>query len=300
MKRFLFQLSLFSLLVLGAFFFVLSRADGTIDTFYLRFTTPQQESLIIGTSRAAQGLQPKVLNDVCQARLYNYAFTVSHSPFGETYFNSIKRKLKKGNTQGTFIVTVDPWSISSETADPNQAAEFRELDLCVANTKFVNANPNFAYLLNNLGGEYYKALSQKRSYWLLHDDGWLQIDIGMDPLQVEERRRKKIDLYRSERLPQYQFSSVRFEYLKKTIELLNDHGQVFLVRMPVHPEMLELEREFMPDFNDRIGELSSMCKGYLDMTPQGQKYEYTDCHHLYKSSGELVSREIGLWINKKR
>ncbi len=299
MKRFIFQLTLFALLVLGAFLFILSRANGKIDPFYLRFTTPQQENLIIGTSRAAQGLQPKVLNSLCQIRFFNYAFTASHSPFGEIYFNSIQRKLKKGNTPGTFIVTVDPWSISSKTDDPNWTSGFRELDSCLANTKFVNSNPNFLYLLNNLGGEYYKALDQRSSQLLLHEDGWLEVSVDMSPVAVEKRLHSKIELYREEMLPHYQFSSVRFEYLRKTIELLNDHGRVFLVRMPVHPKMMEFEQELMPDFDDKIGKISSLTEGYLNMTKQNQKYEFTDGNHLNKTSGKLVSKEIALWIMKK-
>ncbi len=55
MKKFLLQIGAFivlplSVLVLTTIYY----ADGFIDPFYKRFTSPQQENLIIGTSRAAR------------------------------------------------------------------------------------------------------------------------------------------------------------------------------------------------------------------------------------------------------
>jgi len=84
MKKFIIKTAIFSFLTLSCFLFVLSRADGNTDPFYIRFTTPKQASLILGTSRAAQGLQPAVINEIGKTQLFNYAFTLGQSPFGET------------------------------------------------------------------------------------------------------------------------------------------------------------------------------------------------------------------------
>ena len=81
MKRFIVQFSIIALIALSLFIWIFSFADGTNDPFYLRFTSPKQNNLIIGTSRAAQGLQPKILNGICQTEFYNYAFTLGRSPF---------------------------------------------------------------------------------------------------------------------------------------------------------------------------------------------------------------------------
>lgn len=84
-SRFLHKIIIFSIPLIVIFAIVLGQADGYTDPFYIRFTTPKQNNLILGTSRAAQGLQPDVFKDILETDVYNYAFTVTHSPYGPTY-----------------------------------------------------------------------------------------------------------------------------------------------------------------------------------------------------------------------
>src|SRR6056297_1066943 len=133
------------------------RADGYTDPFYLRFTSKKQNNLIIGTSRAAQGVLPGVLNKRLNKSFYNYSFTLGHSPFGPAYFNSICKKIDTSTKNGVFIVSVDPWSISSIATDPNDQKQFIENDLCVAKLTYVNMNPNFEYFIKNWHGQMYKS-----------------------------------------------------------------------------------------------------------------------------------------------
>ena len=101
--------------------------------FYVRFTSPTQHNLIIGTSRAAQGIQPTVLNEIIPNKsFFNYAFTAAQSPFGPVYLKSIQKKIDTTTKNGIFIVTVDPWSISSKSKDPNDSSKFRENNLALA------------------------------------------------------------------------------------------------------------------------------------------------------------------------
>ena len=57
---------------------------GGVDAFYGRFTTPPAGSLVLGTSRSAQGIRLAVLTTrpggQFEGPLLNYAFT--HSPYG--------------------------------------------------------------------------------------------------------------------------------------------------------------------------------------------------------------------------
>ena len=298
MRRFLFKITVFVLLVVISFVWVLSLADGFTDPFYIRFTTPKQNNLIIGTSRAAQGLQPDVLNFFLNRDFYNYAFTMGHSPFGPSYLKSIKKKLNSDEKNGVFIVTVDPWSISSTTTNPNDSLNFREVNLCVANTPKVNIKPNFSYLINNLGGNFYKIVL-KNSPMYLHTDGWLEVTLDMDSSIVSKRLKNKLDDYRNNYLPTYKFSNLRMEYLIKTIKFLNKHGKVYLVRLPIDSKLMEIENEFMPDFGDKIQSIIPFSNGYFDMTQMNNEFSYVDGNHLYKVSGELVSEKIADWINKE-
>jgi hypothetical protein len=219
-----------------------------------------------------------------------------NSPYGETYLNSIKKKIKKGDKKGVFIVTVDPWSISSQTKDPNDSNSFREVNLCLGNTLNVSTKPNFEYLLNNLGGKYYSVL-KKKSPLFLHENGWLEVSPNMDSVVVNAKIKSKIEIYRKTTLPIYQYSNLRFSYLKKTIEFLNSYGDVYLVRLPLHPGMMEVENELIPDFNNIVSRVIPMTKGYFDMTPLNSEFTYTDGNHLYKTSGKIVSEKIADWIN---
>ena len=89
---------------------------GGVDAFYGRFASPPAGSLILGTSRAAQGIRPAVLaarlGGQFEGPLLNYAFTLTHSPYGPAYLASIRRKLRPEVRHGLFIVAVDPWSLS--------------------------------------------------------------------------------------------------------------------------------------------------------------------------------------------
>ena len=91
MKKFIVNICLFLIIVLLTILGVFWQADGKTDPFYLRFTTDKQNSLILGTSRAAQGLLPEVLNSkLNRDDFFNYSFTLGHSPYGPTYLKSIK------------------------------------------------------------------------------------------------------------------------------------------------------------------------------------------------------------------
>lgn len=297
MKRFIFQTILISIISLSVILVIISRADGHTDAFYIRFTTPKQQSMILGTSRAAQGLHPKVFDKTLKKDINNFAFTMAHSPFGEVYFESIKRKHNK-KAGGLFIIAVDPWSISSRCSLPNNLSQFRENKLCLNKTKIVNMNPNVFYILDNLSGKYKDLLFSRNSNMFLHKDGWLEIsNIKMDSISVASRISSKIESYRSTHLPKTKFSSTRLQYLIKTISYLKGYGDVYLVRLPIHESMMEIENGLMNDFDLKINEAINLSDGYLDLTPQNRLYKYTDGNHLYTDSGEKVSQIIAKWIS---
>lgn len=291
------QIVLFSGIVLSLFFLILSTADGRTDNFYLRFTSNKQKSLILGTSRSAQGIIPSIIDSLCGTKMYNYSFTVAHSPYGEVYFESIKKKIDKSSREGVFIITVDPWSISSATVDPNDEKNFRENDKCLDNTKWVNMSPNFMYLINNFKGKYYSLLEFKGGKTVLHPDGWLEVTVEMSKEAKENRLKGKLKEYKEKYLSKYKYSSLRFEYLKQIADYLSTYGKVYFVRLPIHPELMKVEEEYMPDFNDMIKQMEVMGYKYLDITNQNGSFVYTDGNHLCKKSAEEVSVLISDWIN---
>lgn len=296
MKQFIFKTTLFISIIISIFIFILSLADGYTDPFYLRFTTSKQDNLILGTSRSAQGLQPQVFETILNRKLFNYSFSITHSPFGSVYLNSIKKKINSKIKDGIFIVTVDPWSISGNTENPNDTTKFKEYRLALSNVKYVNMNPNFEYLIKQLKGEYFKILTNKNGNMFLHTDGWLEVNVKMDSTSIIKRTKNKINEYKRNNLPNYKFSTVRLNYLKQIVDYLKLHGKVYLVRLPISSEMLEIERELMPHFNEIISSITKSSDGYFDMTNDYKLYQFTDGNHLWKKSGELVSQNIAEWI----
>jgi len=300
MKRFLFQTSLFLLLILVGLYGVLMQADGFTDPYYIRFTTSRQSSLIVGNSRAAQGVQPAILNR-CLGRsdFFNYAFTLGHSPYGPVYLESINRKLDKGTTDGRFIVTVDPWSICTKGKNPNDTTQFAEKNRLLGKLKYVNLNPNFFYLTENFERPLVSLLRHNpNNITFLHEDGWLEVSPPkMDSAAVAERTSEKILDYEKSNLPFFKYSEARVNSLKQIIQALSAHGKVYLVRLPVYADMLVLEDRLMPDFERRMSQLALKNQiPYLSFVQTGDSCVFTDGNHLYKESGAKVTKRIASWM----
>jgi hypothetical protein len=278
----------------------LSKANGYTDPFYLRFTSEKQNNLILGTSRSAQGLLPSVFQRKLNREFFNFSFTIVDSPYGPVYFNAIKRKINENSKSSIFILGVDPWSISSTTKNPNDYKNFLENEKCLGNMNFFNVNPNFEYILKNLPGNFELMIFEKKGPMYLHKDGWLEVTVPMDSLNLNERIKEKVIDYRDKNSKEFTFSSLRLFYLKKTIKYLSKIGEVYLIRLPIHPEIYKIENNFMPDFNKKMEKITKYSNGYLDLTTRNKEFSYTDGNHLYKRSGSEVSEIISNWIIEKR
>ena len=131
---------------------------------------------------------------------------------------------------------------------------------------------------------------------ILSEDGWLEINVDMDATEVQKRIKSKIHTYREQNLPYYKYSSSRKKSLFTLVNRLNQYGEVYLVRLPIHPEMMVIENELLPFFQDSIEDVIEASAGYLDLTMENTDYTYTDGNHLHKSSGMIVSEKIANWI----
>lgn len=298
MKKFLIYCLTFLLLLTVSIITLLFRADGYTDAHYLRFTTPKQRSLILGTSKAAQGLRPETMNPILKSQLYNYSFDISKSPYGPSYLRSVQRKLDPNTKNGIFILTVDYWSIATKSQHPNDSLAFSENHSCVGEMKIVNQKPNFTYLTQYLSSKYY-GLIFKSSVAFLHDDGWFEVSLDEDSLSVNRRTESTLNQYRQYE-SDYLFSQLRLDYLLKTIDFLSQHGKVYLVRLPMASELMQIEQRLLPNFNKRIEKAVAKSSGYLDLTNENNQYHYIDGIHLSKKSGQQVSEKIAKWILKQQ
>ena len=315
MRSFLIKSSVFLFLLLGTITVVFFKADGHTDPFYVRFTAPKQTSLILGTSKAAQGLRPSILNEKLNRNdIFNYAFTLRISPYGPVYLESIKNKLKKNSNGGIFILAVDTWSIFTDTDTPNNPETFKENSRFLPKITIPDANPNINYLLSGYEDMYVKILYNK-SFMFLNDNGWLEVYINnyknklisttthrsfyFDSLRHVKHFEASITRYLN-KTKTYKYSQLRLEYLKKTIKFLKTRGEVYLVRLPVHNDMIEIENSIMSDFNSTMTTISNdFSIDYYDLTYLNSSCNFNDANHLNRESTTFVSKELAKKINKE-
>jgi len=266
---------------------------GRVDAFYGRFTGPQAGSLIIGTSRAAQGVQPALLSNRLKGHfdgpMLNYAFTLTHSPYGPAYLQSIRRKLRPEAKNGLFIVAVDPWSLSLTGAE----GKYPESNSFIGQLRQVSQNPNLPYLTRYQTKPLYRLLlDYATATEQLHPDGWLEVNIGTDSVQVRARTARKLQDYRLLAHTQH-LSPGRLQALRHTIQFLQQHGHVVLVRLPVGPPLLLLENEYQPGFNSQMQQTATaLAVPYLDYSTA--PYATTDGNHLQRIASGAFSQQLAL------
>lgn len=305
MKRFLLHTCLFLLVLLASFFVVFSMADGTTDAFYKKLSSSKQTSLIVGSSRAAQGIRPNIVDSVYGSNgIYNYGFTISASPYGRSYYESISSKLNRKYKKGVFIICVTPWALSENkfnTHDDNVYPEDKDF---IGKTNFVNMNPNVEYLLESYIPRNEAIIRNKnRKGWYqtfyVHDNGWLEVSIESDRISTSFRTKNKIESYQKKLFNYTGFSEYRSDYLIKTISLFKEHGDVYLVRIPVIQEMLKIEYELMPDFDENMNEIAKAYQiPYINMMPFNNEYDFTDGNHLTVLSGKKFSLDLAIEMKR--
>jgi hypothetical protein len=307
MHRFLKNILIVSLFIIALHLIVGALADGSTDNFYLRFTSSKQNSLIIGTSRSAQGIHPNILDSVLNLgdinSIYNYSFSINNSSYGKEYYYAIKNKINESGGNGLFIITVDPWAISSDTTLHDNEIDIESI---LHSMRYYNSYPNYEYLIKNYKKGWGNILLKRiesnilfrnrhslgkinGSFTYLRKDGLLEVYTAMDSVYVRKNIQKKISHY-NRSMSKNKFSEFRFSYLRRTIQLLKNHGEVYLVRMPAHTSLLEIERSFDSQFDKRMINLANSTHvEYLNFVDDSTQYSYTDGNHLYIKDAKKYS-----------
>jgi len=282
--------ALLSFMVSVVICFAIMDVKGITDATYRKFTSKGQTSLVVGTSRAAQGILPRVLNDGLSSYgldlpIFNFSFNVAESPYGEIYYHAIQRKLG-GNTahNSLSIVCVDPFAISDKP-DELKGNCRREIGGMLDRIKRYY-RPNFSYLFRYCYPREWKNMH----YEELQDDGWLRINAEMDSISVSNRKSNKKDEYTQISIIP---SPYRMDWLRKTIQLLKTNGLVILVRIPTSSFMNEWEDKQWPCFSDDMKRISEELEViYIDFSDQYDSYETTDGNHLYKDAAADFSSAL--------
>ncbi|MBP2618675.1 hypothetical protein [Chryseobacterium jejuense] len=305
MKRSLLKLILFSVLPLLVLGYAVCFLAKNSDDFYRRFTSPQQNSFILGSSRAAV-MDPVILDSILHqkflnTRIYNYSFTWAHSPYGPKYLESIEKKIKPETKDGVFIVTVEPTALMVDKKKPDSPEFYIENDKSVAKTSMVAINPNIEYLFESYEPSITHELNKKIvppknivGVPVILDNGryYLKIIKKTAPEKQKMSNKKNMRLLQ-ERIDGLKTSENRILYLEKTIEFLSKHGKVIIVRMPVNKEPYSIENKAFPDFDSRMKAVASKTKvSYINYNTLENQYQWLDEVHLDEKSVEAFSAVV--------
>lgn len=302
MIRFSIRLLIFSIFPILTLYGVFLLENGKADPFYRRVIGGKKKSLIIGTSKAAQGLVPSVLNTKLglygDDELYNFGFTITLSPFGDAYNIAIKKKIHEHTNDGIFIVTVDPWSLFSFKSDPNDRSLMVDEKLFLGKLSSVSSNINFEYLLKYYINSYWEIPTR---YFLdnpmnLMESGWLMVKPQPDGerqnrvynSRVLEYKKKAMDL---------RFSKYRFSKFVELINYLQKKGSVYVIAMPVDENIYQIEKAIYPEM---ISEVEDICKlrkiPFKDFNYKNVFYRYNDGVHLNYKASPIFSNDVANWI----
>ena len=306
MTNFIRKASIYTILILGLYLIVSFFAGGPSEPLYAKFTGTKKGSMVIGTSRAFMGINPEVIDSVMLSNgdqsydIYNFAFTEIHSSFGKVYYDAIFQKLDSTKFDQLFIITVDPWAISIP-GNIYSVDEYPEIILSVGTTPSFTSTPNFQYLYNaysqSWGNIITKHVWNEYPERTVHCSGWLEVNEQQEATILQQRIEDKAVYLRKSKLGGYKLSDDRMNYLDSTLKLLKKYGSVHMFRMPVHPLIRQIEDEYMPDFDAKMGVLAQA-------NSMVYRYQYDfiddlvffDSHHLESSSAKRVSEEIGKMI----
>lgn len=305
LRNLIIKFIVFSVIIAGVYFFAIWQlAQGQVDYFYSKFTH-QAGSMVIGISRANDGIVPSVVeqnfgNDKIDYPVLNFAFTNQISDFGPVYLNAIKKKILPGTKNGLFIIEINPGSLSILKSQPDTESTILKDQSFLTKLRSFNKHPNFEYIREMYSHSLYKGFKKNRRIDVMrycHADGWQEVMQKNEYYEVSDEEiaewtEGKLNEF-SKTKDLFKPSSARFKYLEETIRYLQGFGQVYLVRLPICSEFHENEQSAWPEFNSQIEEIAGKNQvNYLDYSMMGAQYLTYDGSHLFGHSAKAFTQKL--------
>lgn len=298
-KRFIGKIILLgSLLVVVYFLAQWKLSRKYVDPYYAKLTYPAG-SLILGVSRAHDGIVPFIIESELADKtiatpVLNFAFELSQSPYGPVYLNAIKQKVIPEVKNGLFILSVSPGSLTIPLHLPDSAEFVTDQVSMLAQVKRMNSQPNFEYIRKFYGESLYKGFIRYAPYNIRkeHNDGWTEVflktkNLDIHQYQIDGWTQQTLEAYRN---LSYKPSQVRLSSLNETIGFLKQYGQVFMVRMPIDAAVLELENKFWPQFDEEMEKIAREHKiPLLNYSAQAGHYKTYDGSHMVSESARAFT-----------
>ncbi len=256
------------------------------DAFYVKLLDKTDKGLIIGDSRALQGINPEYLS----FPTFNFAFTIGHSPFDNSYLKLIQKKIDTNSKiKRHHIISITPWSLLSPEKVIEDINPYFSENLTLQFT-----NPNWEYILKYWDLSIVNSLKLLRNKSFTTDLGWNNQNIDSTELYREYPRRvkEKIENYKHKYNKQnLTIESHRVKNLLNIIQYMKKTGKVTIVRLPVSAEMLKLEKERFANFENLCLEISNKyAVKFIDLTDF--KIQTTDGNHIWGFEVPKIMKEL--------
>lgn len=313
MKAFVIKILYYLLLITvlsSVLLFLIIKYPHWVDRYYLKVTTPKATSLILGTSRASQGIIPQIINDklvgTFDGYIVNHAFTMGLTPYGPSYERFVKQKIEEGTKNGIYILEVSPSAFCALATLPNDTKNiindtsfFTERHSFVGKITNSSTNPNVQYLTKFYSERHFifehwynEIINKDRAILENNPYGSMNVVVKADTVNLNFRLKRRLNYY----LKEYEgigFSQARFEAFDRMVQYLKERGKVYIVRLPIAELMMKEEMRIFPDFDQKM-EAFAQQNGlhYFNYINYSKNYITTDGSHLYRPSADLITTQL--------
>lgn len=277
---------------------------------YPKFTHASP-SLILGLSRAHYALDPATLEESLngvdhESPFLNFAFEKSQSPYGQVYLEAALKKIPEHTSKGIYILGVSPgnFSVPNRLRTPEDILEF-DRQMMIGKVDNLNTHPNLEFVRKCFGRSLYKGIfpHDHRISTVFHDNGWEEFRLYAPGYQITA---DDIAYWQEETVTGYtqlakvipeHISDYRINWFATTIDSLQSRGRVYIVRIPMHPGVLDLEDQVWPEFDSIMTDMASE-KGatYYNYRDAHATFETYDGSHLHSESAKAFSSHLGSQI----
>lgn len=282
MKRFILKISVLLVICLSAMAFIINtNIELFRDVNYSKYLS-KHKSLVIGTSRSNFAIDPSAFSE--KYDLFNFAFTAATSPYGKVYYEAIKNKITKENG-AIFLIDIDPYGLSLHKTKPI----FTEDKNSLSRQFTINSNPNYEYIFKNLTPLYNRIFPETKSNKIKHSNGFTQLGDNLSKERRIEVRNMKINEYTQSSLAD-SISLERIYYFEKTIEYLKQYGNVYLISVPISPEIFVIQEKYWPQKHQYVESLKNKYDvQYINLQIDFPNPKTIDYVHLELEEAQKVS-----------
>jgi len=267
------------------------------------------EGLILGTSRAAQGIDPLELAHGCELLSggFNFAFNISDSPWSAQYATICVAQIEKAPEASLnyLLLSIDPWSLMPSTKSPSPWIDINDANLCIRAHRYALASEILPRVLGSSESNLATALvgriksSHHNPYRTrVTEQGWLPNKRYRNPEWAAEETQRHIANYRktyprNENWPSAQSLS-GIKSIVSSFKERNPTGHIIFLRPPVTQEMLNLEDEVFPEFESMCEELAEQQDvAFVDANVLLLTLHFNDAHHLHFEDAQTFSFALG-------